>query len=72
MRSAAAYWPLGGVNKFEPVSGSGEMDHAEEAVSQLVVVGADGTVDLEMAEHSLDSVALLVERPVMFDFHAAV
>ena len=22
-------WPLGGVDKFEPVSGGGEMDHAE-------------------------------------------
>lgn len=47
------------------------MDHAEEAVVQLVVVGGDGTVDLE-AEHALDAVTLLVERPVILDFHAAV
>ena len=63
---------LGGVDKFEPVSCGGEMDHAEEAVGQLIVAGCDGAIDLEMAEHTLDAVALLVERPVMFDLHAAV
>ena len=60
------------MDKFEPVSGGGEVDHAEEAVGQLVIAGGDGTVDLEVAEHALDAVALLVERPVMFDFDAAV
>ena len=63
---------LGGVDKFEPVSGGGEMDHAEEAVGKLVIAGSDRAVDLELAEHSLDAVALLVERSVMFDFHTAV
>jgi hypothetical protein len=63
---------LGGVDKFEPVSGAGEMDHAEEAVGKLVVAGGDGAVDFQVAKHSLDPVALLVERPVMFDFDAAV
>lgn len=63
---------LGGVDKFEPVSDRGDMDHAEEAVGKLVVSGSDGTVELEMAEHALDAVALLVERPVMLDFHAPV
>ena len=48
------------------------MDHAEEAVGKLVVAGGDGAVDLEVAEHALDAVALLVERPVMFDLYAAV
>lgn len=62
---------LGGVDKFEPVSGGGDMDHAEETVGELIVAGGDGTVDLKMAEHSL-AVALLVECPVMFDLHAAV
>lgn len=38
----------------------GVMDHAEEAVGQLVVAGSDGTVDLEVAEYSLDAVALLI------------
>ena len=48
------------------------MDHAKEAAGQLVVAGRDGAVDLEMAEHALDAVALFVERPVMFDLHTAV
>ena len=48
------------------------MDHAEEAVGQLIVAGGDGAVDLEVTEHALDAVALLVERPVMFDLKAAV
>lgn len=63
---------LGGVDKFEPVSGGGDMDHSEEAVGKLVVAGGDGAVDLEMAEHAFDAVSLLVERPVMLDLHAAV
>lgn len=65
-------WPLGGVDKFEPVSGGSDMNHAEEAVGKLVVAGGDGAIDLEVAEHALNAVALHVERPVMFDFHAAV
>ncbi len=63
---------LGGVDKFEPVSGGGEMDHAEEAAGQLVVAGGDSSVDLEMAEYALDAVALLVERSVMLDLHPSV
>ena len=47
------------MDKFEPVSGGGEMDHAQEAVGQLVVAGGDGTVDLEMAEHALDRVFMM-------------
>ena len=63
---------LGGVEKFEPVSGGGEMDHSEEAVSQLIVSGGDGAFDLELPEHALDATTLLVERPIMLDLHAAV
>ena len=63
---------LGGVDKFEPVSGGGEMDHSEEAVCKLVVAGGYGAVDLELSEHALNAVQLLVERPIMLDFHAAV
>ena len=63
---------LGGVDKFEPVSGGGDMDHAEEAVGELVVAGGDGAVDFEMTEHALDAVLLLVERAVMFDLHPAI
>lgn len=63
---------LGGVDKFEPVSGGSEMDHSEEAVGQLIVSGGDGAVDLEVSEHPFDAVALLVECPVMLDLHATV
>lgn len=41
------------------------MDHAEEAVGELVVAGGDGPVDLKVAEHALDAIALLVQRTVM-------
>lgn len=60
------------MDKFKPVSGSGEMDHPEETVGQLVVSGGNGTVDLEMAEHALNAFALLLERPVMLDLQSAV
>ena len=36
---------LGGVDKFEPVFGGGDMDHGEEAFGELVVAGSDGSVD---------------------------
>lgn len=60
---------LGGVDKLEPVFCGGKVYHAGEAAEQLVVAGHDGAADLEMAEHALDAVALLVERPVALDFH---
>ena len=70
--SSAPWAWLGGVDKFEPVSGGGNMRHAEEAVGKLVVAGSDRAIHLELSEHALDAVALVVERAVMFDFHAAV
>ena len=63
---------LGGVDKFEPVSGGGDVDHAEEAFGKLVVAGGDGTVDFQSPEEAFDMVAFLVERAVMFDFDPAV
>ena len=48
------------------------MDHAEEAVGKMVVSGGDGAVDLELPEHALDAIALLVQRPIMLDLHSAV
>jgi len=48
------------------------MDHAEEAVGQLIIAGGDSAVDLEMAEDTFGAIALLVERPVIIDCHAAV
>ena len=44
------------------------MDHSEEAVCKLVVAGSDGAVDLELSEHALNAVPLLVERPIMLDW----
>ena len=63
---------LGGVDKFEPVSGGGDMDHAEEAFGELVVSGGDGAVDFQTAKVAFDVIAFTVERPVMFDFDPAV
>lgn len=60
------------MDKFEPVSCGGEMDHSEEAVGQLIVSGSDCAVNLELSEHALDAIALPVERPIMPDFHAAI
>ena len=63
---------LGGVDKFEPVSGGGDMDHAEEAVGELIIPGGDGAVDFQAAEEAFDVVSFTVERPVMFDLDAPV
>lgn len=63
---------LGGLDKFEPVSGGGDMDHSEGAVGQLVVAGVDGAVDLKLREHALDAISLLIERPILLEFRAAV
>ncbi len=60
------------MEKFKPVSGSGEMDHAEEAVGQLIILGGDGTVDFELSEHLLNAITLHIERPIMLDFHALI
>ena len=60
------------MDKFEPVSGGGDLDHAEEVVGELIVSRGDGAVDFQAAEEALDVIALLVERPVMFDLDAAV
>ena len=48
------------------------MEHAEEAVGELVVAGGDSAVDLEMTEHAFDAVALPVEALVPADRGCAV
>lgn len=48
------------------------MDHSQEAVGQLIVSGGDGAIDLEIAEHTIDAIALLVERPIMLDSYVTV
>ena len=60
------------MDEFEPVSGGCDVNHAQEGFWELIVAGGDGPVDLEMAEHPLDAVALLVEGSVVLDLYAAV
>ena len=48
------------------------MNHAEEVIGKLVIVSGDGSVDLEMAEHALDAVALFIERPIVLDMQSAI
>lgn len=60
------------MDKFEQVSCGRDLDHAEEALGELVVAGSDGSVDLEMTKHALDTVAFLVEDAVMDDRLLAV
>lgn len=58
------------MDKLEPVSSDGDMDHADES-SAMVVAGGDGAVDFEAAEEAFDMIAFLVERPVVFDLDPA-
>jgi hypothetical protein len=60
------------VDEFEPVSGGGDMYHAHEAGGELIISRGNGAVDFQTAEHPLDPVTLLVERPVMFNLHPVV
>jgi hypothetical protein len=59
---------LGGVDEFEQVAGGSDLDHAEGAFGELVVLGGDRAIDLEMTKHALDTIALLVEGAVMDDW----
>lgn len=52
---------LGGVDEFEQVAGGSDLDHAEEAFSELVVSGSDRAIGLEMNKTFADTIALLVE-----------
>ena len=63
---------LGGVDKFEPVSGGCDMDHVEEAFGKLIISGCDGSVDFQASEEAFDVIAFLVERPVMLDLDPAI
>ncbi len=60
------------MDKFEPVSGCDNMDHAEEALGEFVVAGCDSAVDFQATEEAFDVVSLTVERPIMFDLYPAV
>ena len=48
------------------------MKHIEEGAGELVVAGCDGAVDLEVADHPLDAVALAIEQLVPGDVCGAV
>ena len=63
---------LGGVDKFDPITRGCEIEHSKEAIGELVVPCGDGTVDLEMAEHPFDAVALAVKTLVVADHLGAV
>ncbi|WP_420145893.1 hypothetical protein [Sphingobium sp.] len=60
------------MDEFEPVSGCGHIDHAHEAGGKLIISHGNGAADFQMAEHAFDAVALLVERPIMFNLYPAV
>src|SRR5688572_2132244 len=49
----------------------GDVEGAEERAGELVVSGCDGSADLEMADHALDPVALLVDAAVPADLGGA-
>lgn len=69
---AQLFVPLGGVDKFEPVSGGDDMDHAEEGFGELIVACCDGAVDFQAPEKPFDVIAFFVECPVMLDLDPAV
>jgi hypothetical protein len=54
---------LGGVDRFEAVTGSGDMDHAEEAFGELIISGGDGAVDFQAAEEAFGVVSLDLGLP---------
>lgn len=60
------------MDKFEPVSGCGDVDHGQEVFGELVVACGNGPVDFQASKEPLDLVALLVEFAVVVDLHAAV
>lgn len=63
---------LGAVDKFEAVFHCGDIEHGEETFGEFVISCRDGAVDLEVAEHALDAVALPVEAFVPPDRGLAV
>ncbi len=60
------------MDKFEAVFHCGDIEHGEETFGELIVSCCDGAVDLEVAEHALDAVALPIEAFVPSDRGLAV
>src|SRR5262245_797029 len=48
------------------------MEGVEEGSGEFVVAGGDGAADLEVADHALDAVALVIDAPVPADGRLAV
>ena len=42
------------MDEFEQVAGSCDLDHAKEALGELVISGSDGSIDVEMTEQALE------------------
>ena len=61
---------LGGVDKFKPVSGVCDMNHAHEVFGELIVTSGSRALIFKR-EHALDAVASLVEGAVVVDLCAA-
>jgi hypothetical protein len=55
------------VNRFDPVPGRRQAEHAEEAVRKIVVASGDGAIDLGVTQHAFDAVALLVDALIAAD-----
>jgi hypothetical protein len=55
---------LGGVDKFEPVSGGGDLDHAEKAFGELILSRGDGANDFQATEDAFDVIAFPGKRPL--------
>jgi hypothetical protein len=51
------------VDKFEPVSGGGDVNHAEEAFGELIISSGDGAVDFQAAEEAFGVVSLDLGLP---------
>lgn len=63
---------LGRVDKFDRVTRGGNVEHAKEAVGELVISCGDGAVDLEGSDHPLDAMALAIEPLAVVDGGNAV
>ena len=60
------------MDKFDPITDGGEMEHPEEALGQFVIACGDGTINLQVAEHAFDPVSQPVEALVPADGRLAM
>lgn len=58
------YFGSGGVDRFKPVSGGGDWDHAERAFGELIISRGDGASDFQAAEEAFDAIAFPGKRPL--------